>query len=106
MEVTIGDPKDALLGLANKYYADMIVIGSHGRTGLRKFLLGNVAQAISHEAPCAVAVVRGIVEDDESWRDTGAYDKLEPISIEALVSGGLRSRDYHDDKPHILPTGM
>lgn len=105
-EVAVGEPKEAMLGLANKYYADMIVIGSHGRTGLRKLLLGNVAQSISHEAPCAVAVVRGIVQDDESWTDTGAYGKVEPVSIAALMSDRPRLRDRGNDVPHVVPAGM
>ena len=106
-EVAIGEPKEAMLKLANKYYADLIVIGSHGRTGLRKLLLGNVAQSISHEAPCAVAVVRGIVEDDASWTDTGAFNKVTPISIEAIVSGSARRpRSWAEEQPHVMPTGM
>lgn len=106
LEVAVGDAKTAILGLAHKYYADMIVIGSHGRTGLRKLILGNVAQSISHEAPCAVAVVRGLTADDESWTDTGLFDKVEPISIEALIAGGAARHGRDDNSPHVLPAGM
>jgi nucleotide-binding universal stress UspA family protein len=39
--------------------ADLIVIGTHGRTGLAKFFLGSVAARVVAEAPCPVLTVRG-----------------------------------------------
>jgi nucleotide-binding universal stress UspA family protein len=39
--------------------ADLIVIGTHGRTGVSKVLLGSVAERIVRLAPCPVLTVRG-----------------------------------------------
>jgi len=40
--------------------ADMLVIGSHGRTGLRHALLGSTAEKVVRKAPCPVLVVKGL----------------------------------------------
>ena len=43
--------------------ADMVVVGSHGRTGLSRLVLGSVAMAVVNHAPCPVVVVRLPAED-------------------------------------------
>jgi len=43
---------------ADEWGADLIVVGSHGRTGVKRWLLGSVAGAIVSHAPCSVEVVR------------------------------------------------
>jgi nucleotide-binding universal stress UspA family protein len=53
-----GDPRSAIVDEAEEWGADLIVVGSHGRTGLKRWLLGSVAQAIVGHAPCSVEVVR------------------------------------------------
>lgn len=53
-----GDPRSAIIDEANEWGADLIVVGSHGRTGLTRWLLGSVAQAVVGHAPCSVEVVR------------------------------------------------
>jgi nucleotide-binding universal stress UspA family protein len=53
-----GDPRSAIVGEADEWDADLIVVGSHGRTGLTRLLLGSVAQAIVGHASCSVEVVR------------------------------------------------
>lgn len=105
VDVVVGDARASIIELANKYYADLITIGSHGRSGLKKLILGNVAQSITHEAPCAVAVIRGIAPDDKSWYETGAFEKVKPIPIQSLV----QSRNFREDddlRPGIMPGGM
>lgn len=54
----IGNAADEILKLAEDVGADMIVIGSHGRTGLRRLLLGSVSEAVVRRAQCAVIVAR------------------------------------------------
>jgi nucleotide-binding universal stress UspA family protein len=53
-----GDPADALIGIAEATDASMIVVGSKGMHGGRRFLLGNVPNKVSHHAPCSVMIVR------------------------------------------------
>ncbi|MCA9680096.1 MAG: universal stress protein [Kofleriaceae bacterium] len=54
----IGNAVDEILGLAEDVGADLVVIGSHGRTGLRRILLGSVSEAVVRNARCAVIIAR------------------------------------------------
>lgn len=49
-----GDPSSAIVRLAEEENADMIVMGTHGRTGLRRLLMGSVAEAVVRRASCPV----------------------------------------------------
>ncbi len=49
-----GDPPSAIVRLAEEEHADMIVLGTHGRTGLSRLLMGSVAESIVRRAPCPV----------------------------------------------------
>ena len=53
-----GDPRSAIVDEAEEWGADLIVVGSHGYTGLKRWLLGSVAQSVVGHAPCSVEVVR------------------------------------------------
>lgn len=57
-EVLKGTPEEAILDEAKKWGADLIVIGSHGFKGLKRFLLGSVSHAVALHAPCSVEIVR------------------------------------------------
>jgi len=57
-EVLPGKPKEAILEDAQKWSADLIVVGSHGRRGVKRFLLGSVSEAVAMNAHCSVVVVR------------------------------------------------
>ncbi len=50
--------RTGILAAAEDYTADLIVLGSHGEKGLRKFLLGSVAEYVARHAHCSVLVVR------------------------------------------------
>ncbi len=54
-----GDPESVILEVAKEIGADLIVMGTHGRTGLRRILLGSVAEHVLRKAPCPVLTVRG-----------------------------------------------
>jgi nucleotide-binding universal stress UspA family protein len=58
-EVLTGKPKEAILKDAQNWAADLIVVGSHGRRRIKRFLLGSVSEAVAMNAPCSVVVVRG-----------------------------------------------
>jgi len=53
-----GDAAEALIHVAETTGADLIVVGNRGMEGVRRFLLGNVPNKISHHAPCSVLIVR------------------------------------------------
>lgn len=53
-----GFPGSEIIKAAREWEADLIVIGSHGRRGITRALVGSVAEAVMREAPCPVLVVR------------------------------------------------
>ncbi len=53
-----GSPVEAIVAHAIEHHVDMIVIATHGRTGLKHVLLGSVAERIVREAPCPVLTIR------------------------------------------------
>ncbi len=53
-----GEPGAELLRHAREREADLLVVGTHGRRGLRRLVLGSIAARIVREAPCAVVVGR------------------------------------------------
>jgi nucleotide-binding universal stress UspA family protein len=56
--LVVGDPAVAISDLARSEGVDLIVMGTHGRTGLRRLLMGSVAEAIVRRAPCPVFVLK------------------------------------------------
>jgi nucleotide-binding universal stress UspA family protein len=50
----VGDPASAITRLAEDENADMIVMGTHGRTGLSRLLMGSVAESVVRHASCPV----------------------------------------------------
>ncbi len=52
-----GRPGPAICSVAATIQADLIVVGSRGRTGLRELMLGSVSNYIMHHAPCSVTVI-------------------------------------------------
>jgi nucleotide-binding universal stress UspA family protein len=55
-----------LVALADHWKPDLIVVGSHGRTALGRFVLGSVSQRVLTEARCSVRIARGRVEEPGS----------------------------------------
>lgn len=53
-----GSPKSAILNAAEKFCADLIIVGSHGHGVVAGFLLGSVSQAVALHAKCSVEIVR------------------------------------------------
>ena len=53
-----GDPRDVIIRLAEAERVELIVVGSHGRSGLPKLLIGSVASHVVTHAPCSVMVVK------------------------------------------------
>jgi universal stress protein A len=51
-------PGEIIVETAQREPCDLIVLGTHGRTGLRRVLMGSVAEAVMRQAPCPVLTVR------------------------------------------------
>lgn len=56
--VVSGDPRDAILAAAEDVGADLIVMGTHGRRGISRFVIGSVAENVVRRALCPVLTVR------------------------------------------------
>lgn len=54
----MGEPSDLIARVARELPADLIVIGSHGRRGFRRLVLGSVAEAVLRAASCPVLIVQ------------------------------------------------
>ena len=78
----IGKPADEILGLAQDVGADLLFIGSHGKTGLDRFVLGSVSERVVREAKCPVMVAR-----------TKTYEPVELVPVVA----------YEHDRPTYHP---
>jgi nucleotide-binding universal stress UspA family protein len=57
-----GEPGEAIVAAANSEAADLIVVGSHGRSGVSRFFIGSVSDYVVRHAHCPVMVVRGGIE--------------------------------------------
>jgi universal stress protein A len=58
VEVAMGHPADTIVRVAQERAADLIVMSTHGRTGLQHVLLGSVAEKVVRLAPCPVLTVK------------------------------------------------
>ena len=53
----IGRPKDEILATADECNADLIILGTHGRTGFDHFISGSVAESVLRKAKCPVLII-------------------------------------------------
>jgi nucleotide-binding universal stress UspA family protein len=60
-----GEPDDVIVDTVETHKFDLIVMGTHGRSGLGRLVLGSVAEAVIRTAPCPVLTVR-----DRAWNQT------------------------------------
>jgi len=56
--IKAGDPRDMINRTAQELGIDLIIMGTHGRRGITRALLGSVAETVVRSAPCAVLTVR------------------------------------------------
>ncbi|MCU4801786.1 universal stress protein [Halobacteria archaeon HArc-gm2] len=67
-----GDPVDEILDYAGDHGIDLIAMGTHGRTGVERYVMGSVTEQVVRRAPVPVLTVRAT----ESSRHVGAYDEI------------------------------
>jgi len=61
-----GDPADMLLRVAEFVDADLVVVGNHGMSGIKRFALGSVPNKVSHHCPCSLLIVNTDAERGEN----------------------------------------
>ncbi len=66
-EVTKGYPPTGIVEYAGDWGADFVIVGSHGRSSIMRFLLGSVAHAVVRHAPCSVEIVRRRADESEQY---------------------------------------
>lgn len=57
-DVHEGDTREEIIDVAAEWHADLIVVGSQGRKGLDRFMLGSVSEFVARHARCSVEIVR------------------------------------------------
>jgi nucleotide-binding universal stress UspA family protein len=111
-EESAGSPAREILKRASEIKPDLIVLGSHGHSGLGRFLLGSVSQKVVNEAPCSVRVARGTV-----WKSAapvrillgldGSCGSLAAVDVIAgrawPIASEVRMVTIVD--PHTIPSG-
>ncbi|MBE7380104.1 MAG: universal stress protein [Leptolyngbya sp. SIO1E4] len=75
-----GRPGPAICKAAKNNRADLIVVGSHGHSGLRELILGSVSNYIMHHAPCSVLVIH----PDRHHHHPPLEESAEPNPVEML----------------------
>jgi nucleotide-binding universal stress UspA family protein len=56
--IKVGDIREVIIDSAADWHADLIVLGSHGKRGLQRFLLGGVSEFVARHAGCSVELIR------------------------------------------------
>ena len=90
-----GDPADEILRFAGAGLCDLVVMGSHGRAGLGRFLTGSVAEEVLRKAVCPVLVVKTPLRSSpdtkaESTANPGCLIDVRPLGT-SLVSSHTRT---------------
>ena len=92
-----GSPAWEILTQAEDFKADLIVVGSHGRSAISRLILGSISQKVLTEAHCSVRIARGKIEVDPTpMRVVIGYDgsKGAQAAVEAVAE--RRWRDYSE----------
>ncbi len=86
----IGEPAEEIIRLADEAHADLIVIGTHGRSGIERLLLGSVSERVVRHAGCPVLVMRPKREPADADEDDEAYQP--EARVRALRRAPARDR--------------
>ncbi|MBI5174673.1 MAG: universal stress protein [Candidatus Melainabacteria bacterium] len=91
-QVHDGTPDEVIMAVAENWQADLIVLGSHGKTGFTRLLMGSVSQSVAGRAPCSVAIAKGVLSQAE-------YEALE----KEMEQPNNKDEGYGDYRPHVPP---
>ena len=57
-QLLLGHPADAIVDFATEHHIDLVVMGTHGRTGVARLVMGSIAEAVVRRAECPVLTVK------------------------------------------------
>lgn len=113
-ELLSGHAAHEIVNAAADYGADMVVVGSHGLKGVRRFLLGSVSDQVLKYSPCSVLIVKPtevsssnrpfVPGEERAWRLLVAFDGSEPArrAVELCASMHL-NEDSEVKALSVLP---
>ncbi len=78
-EIIEGFAKEEIIRYAEEQKANLIIVGSHGRSGFQRMILGSVSLAVVSHAPCSVVVVRlpNAAQDDSTHDESRSENKAD-----------------------------
>jgi nucleotide-binding universal stress UspA family protein len=96
----IGHPAEQILKLAAEANADVILVGTHGRRGVKRWLLGSVAERVVRHAGCPVLVVR-----EKSYTEMAPAEELtpEPPCPDCVATRERTQGEHWWCEPHEQP---
>lgn len=80
-DLLTGPAHHEILQKARRAKADLIVMGTHGRTGMEHFILGSVAEKVVRMSSCPVLTVRGEVQAGSAKKKRGAADTKPAVTL-------------------------
>lgn len=86
-EIRKGDPAETILGYAGEIDPDLVVAGTHGRSGVKRHLLGSVAEGLVRHATCPVMTVH-LPDTDVTVDDV---DEARELLTEAIAGAGYQA---------------
>lgn len=94
-EIATHDHPRAALGLVERANPDdLLIVGTHGRTGVKRALLGSVAEQTIRHAPCTVLAVRGTVDVPTFPKRMVVCTDFSDESVPALTTAGIVARAF------------
>lgn len=74
----MGSPGRVICEFAESWDAELIILGSHGRSGLKELLLGSVSNYVVHHAPCSVLIVKSLASESTPSADARLSSEAQP----------------------------
>ncbi|WP_306060621.1 universal stress protein [Natronococcus wangiae] len=100
--VRTGQPSRELLGYVDEQGIDLLVLGTHGRTGIRRWLMGSVATAVVREARCPVLTVNASVTGVPRDFDDVLIATDGRPGVAAAVENGLDLAEAYGSRVHAV----
>jgi nucleotide-binding universal stress UspA family protein len=96
--VVEGYPGTSIVEEADRWDADLVMVGSHGHSGFVRFLLGSIAKAVVQNAACSVEIVRDPGHDKEARQPESASSAPEGLRLLFATDGS----DYSQAAAHSI----